>query len=439
MANREHQGTTSSHTAAAGAEAKLHEAAAKAEDAVHQGVESATEGAHGVIDAAKGAVDHATDSAHGAVEHTAAATHGAAEGHHELHLGRHLNHPPEPPQLIQLLFEGEQEALKSEYDAAHPGSGDPGHIEKWLKMNEKGEWEQVEGQKPTLLQTLHVGNLTKDVPLLGYGPWENHVFLGVAMLFVVLFFAWLTAPFRSNKRQMLRAPGRRQMAVELIVGFFDDFCEGVLGKENGRRYMPYIATLFCVILTSNLMGLVPLMKAPTSSLIITFSLAMCTFIVVQGTAWVRLGPANYIHHLLGSPKDGIGWALCPLFLLLEVISDFVAKPMSLSLRLFGNILGKDILLGAFLGMGISLVAVVSPEASHYIGVPLTIPFYFLGLLLSTIQALVFSLLTCIYITMVLPHDHDHEHGHDHNDEHAPDHGDAAHHDHRNAVHERVPA
>src|SRR5690606_24744318 len=111
----------------------------------------------------------------------------------------------------------------------------------------------------------------------------------------------------------------------------------------------------------------------------------------------------------GSPKDAIGWFLSPLFLVLEMISDFLAKPLSLSLRLMGNILGKDILLGAFLGMGISLVGVISPELSGYFGIPLTIPFYFLGLLLSTIQALVFSLLTMIYITMVLPHDHDHAH------------------------------
>jgi F-type H+-transporting ATPase subunit a len=120
-------------------------------------------------------------------------------------------------------------------------------------------------------------------------------------------------------------------------------------------------------------------------------------------------------HLCGDPKDAIGYVLAPLFFVLEVIG-VIAKPISLSLRLFGNMLGKDILLGAFTMMGIMLVAVVSKDLSHYVGAPLTIPFYFLGILLSAIQALVFSILSAIYILLMLPHEHhdhdDHGHGHD---------------------------
>jgi F-type H+-transporting ATPase subunit a len=80
----------------------------------------------------------------------------------------------------------------------------------------------------------------------------------------------------------------------------------------------------------------------------------------------------------------------------------------------GNILGKDILLGSFLFMGIAIVGVIAPGADSYFGLPLSLPFYFLAILLSTIQALIFALLSTIYILLVLPHDHDHhgeEHGH----------------------------
>jgi F-type H+-transporting ATPase subunit a len=230
----------------------------------------------------------------------------------------------------------------------------------------------------------------------------------------------------------MRRPTRWQMLIEMVVGGFEGFCRGVLGDKHGRTYMPFIGTLFCLILISNLLGLIPLMRAPTASIVITFSLALCTFIVVQSTAWLKLGPLTYIHHLMGSPRDFLGWALSPLFLVLEVISDFVAKPMSLALRLFGNIFGKDILLGAFMVMGIQLVGVMAGPLGDYIGVPLTVPFYFLGLLLSAIQALVFALLSMIYIMLVLPHDHDHDHEHDHAEGH--DHG-----HHREEVHEAVPA
>jgi len=103
-----------------------------------------------------------------------------------------------------------------------------------------------------------------------------------------------------------------------------------------------------------------------------------------------------------------------LFLVIEGMSDFLIKPLSLSLRLMGNILGKDILLGSFLLMGISLMAVIAPGADRFVGLPLSLPFYFLAILLSTIQALIFALLTTIYILLVLPHDHDHhEEAHEH--------------------------
>ncbi|CAN5218109.1 hypothetical protein BH09SUM1_BH09SUM1_08690 [soil metagenome] len=380
----------------------------------------ATEGAHGVV-----------------VEHTSApgmaAEHVAGEGH-----GRpHLSHPPEPPHLIEIWYELTEVPEGAEGHAATPSPS------------------------AKFAETLHVGDLQKAVPLVGYAPWENHVYFGLAALIVIAIANVLSGAVRKNRRDAIRRPSRTVAIGEFLIGGFSDFVEGVLGKQNGRKYLPFLVTLFYMILACNLMGLVPGLRAPTASIIITGSFALCTFIVVQATAWTRLGPVTYVHHLAGSPKDAIGWCLAPLFLILEIISDFLAKPVSLSLRLMGNILGKDILLGAFMGMGISIVGLLSTDLSHYIGLPLTIPFYFLGLLLSTIQALVFSLLTMIYLTMVLPHDHDHDHndhynyelvGHhdgiDEEEEHSFDHSAApagkGHHGHqdpkakRKAVHEPLP-
>jgi F-type H+-transporting ATPase subunit a len=153
----------------------------------------------------------------------------------------------------------------------------------------------------------------------------------------------------------------------------------------------------------NWMGLVPLGHSPTSSPYTTFPLAICVFLYVQWIAFTRLGPLNYLSHLAGDPRDAVGWAMVPLMLPLHLIGE-LAKPLSLALRLFGNIMGEDTLLALFAG----LVVIAIPYVGG-LGVPFQLPFMFLALLASTIQALVFSLLATIYIAQVLPHGHDEEH------------------------------
>jgi F-type H+-transporting ATPase subunit a len=322
----------------------------------------------------------------------AEATHAVAEAHEALHDaaahhgGKHVDHPPEPPTMLGIWYEQTKPA---------PGA------------------TPTASQK--LAENLMLGPLEHKLPIINYAPWDGHFFLLIACLLTVLMSVLSTRQFRSNRANAMREPSRGQIFIEWVVESMDKFVCGVLGPVHGRKYLPFIGTLFVLILISNLMGMVPLMKPPTASLVITLSLALCTFIVVQYTALTKLGPGKLFMHLCGDPKDAIGYVLAPLFFVLEVIG-VIAKPISLSLRLFGNMLGKDILLGAFTMMGIMLVAVVSKDLSHYVGAPLTIPFYFLGILLSAIQALVFSILSAIYILLMLPHEHhdhdDHGHGHD---------------------------
>ncbi len=330
-------------------------------------------------------------------EHSAAGAVHAHDDAHEHH-GRHVSHPPEPPHLIQLWFASDYDRLKSEGKNPYGDPVDDGTF----------------GQGLTVPQILHVGRLEKQVPLVGYAPWENHVYFGLGCFVLIALAFVLTRGIRRPPREAMRHPTRAQVFAESLVDAFDNFVRGILGDKNGRIYLPYVGTLFLLILLLNLMGIVPTMRAPTAYILITASLAVSTLFVVQFTAWVRLGPLTYLHHLAGSPQTAIQWALSPLFLLLEAMSDFVIKPLSLSLRLMGNILGKDILLGSFLFLGIAIVGLVSRDAAGYVGVPLALPFYFLALLLSAIQALIFALLSTIYILLVLPHDHDHhgeEHGH----------------------------
>lgn len=200
------------------------------------------------------------------------------------------------------------------------------------------------------------------------------------------------------KRQMI--PGKFQNAVEMCVEGMYNFIESILGHD-AKRYVPYLGSLFFYILFMNWIGMVPLGHSPSTSLNITASLAILTFLYAQWTGITRLGVGGYFHHLAGSPNDVISWCMVPLLFPLHIIGE-LAKPFSLALRLFGNITGEDTLVAVFVGLGISILA-FSP-----VGVPLQLPFYFLGLLLSTIQALVFTLLSTIYILLMLPHE---EHAH----------------------------
>jgi F-type H+-transporting ATPase subunit a len=109
--------------------------------------------------------------------------------------------------------------------------------------------------------------------------------------------------------------------------------------------------------------------------------------------------------------------MVPLILPLHVIGE-IAKPLSLSLRLFGNIMGEDVLLGVFAMLGVSVLAFTHLP----IGIPLHLPFILLSMLLSTIQALVFTLLSTIYFLQMMPHEHEEGHG----DAHGAEHGGAQH-------------
>ncbi|MEZ4654197.1 MAG: F0F1 ATP synthase subunit A [Candidatus Eisenbacteria bacterium] len=234
--------------------------------------------------------------------------------------------------------------------------------------------------------------------VIGYlEKYENLIFALIATIILGL----LTSR-AMRKPEMV--PGKLQNLIEYLFGGYYEFVRGVLGDE-AKRYIPFVGTLFFYIWCMNWMGLVPGGHSPTASPYVTFPLAICVFLYVQYIALTRLGPIKYLAHLAGDPKDPVGWAMVPLMLPLHLIGE-LAKPLSLALRLFGNIMGEDTLLALFAG----LVVIAIPHVGGF-GIPFHLPFMFLALLASTIQALVFSLLATIYISQVLPHGHDEEHAH----------------------------
>ncbi len=207
-----------------------------------------------------------------------------------------------------------------------------------------------------------------------------------------------------------RRPGRMQMAVEMILGGLYSLFRTILG-EDARRYTPYLGSLFIFILCNNLFGIIPLGHAATSSFAnTTFALGALTFLYVQGIALRLNGLGGYLFHMAGSPRSGVEWALVWLFFPLHLVGELI-KPVSLSLRLFGNIFGEETLVATMVLLGAMISYNLSGGMELVPGLPLQLPFYFLGLLSSTIQALVFTLLSTVYIALWLPHDHGH-HGHE---------------------------
>lgn len=289
--------------------------------------------------------------------------------------------------------------------AAHgeEGGGEPPELENFWNLLAKTSLNK-EGA-PTHKVVSFFDPYVKDPALATVNRTHQNVFFSG---FSVLLIIWL---LRRGMRRRAMIPNRAQSAVEILIDGLNRFFLNILGEKHGHRYTPFLIALFLFVFTNNIMGLVPLMKSSTSAFQNNIVIGLLVFFYVQYTGLRYNGVKNYVLHLLGNPQGAIMWIMSPFLLMLHVISELV-KPLSLSLRLFGNVLGDDILLGVFAMLGIMVVtAVLKPIGIEHpiIGLPLEIPFMFLGLLAGTIQALIFSLLSCIYILLMLPHDEEGHH------------------------------
>lgn len=228
----------------------------------------------------------------------------------------------------------------------------------------------------------------------------------------ILVFAWLSGLVFLGitwiaMRRPKPVPGQLQNAIEWIVESMDDVCGGLLGSHK-ERYIVFICSLFFYILTINLLGIIPGFMSATSSLDLTLALALITFAYVQFWGIRNLGILGYIDHLAGSPRDVIGFLMLPVMVPVHILGE-LAKPVSLSCRLFGNIFGEDTLIVVFVGatallLKASLTALAIPPM-----LGISALFMMLQTLTAIVQALIFSLLATVYLYMMLPHE-EHAHG-----------------------------
>jgi F-type H+-transporting ATPase subunit a len=230
-----------------------------------------------------------------------------------------------------------------------------------------------------------------------------HNWMGMVFAYLIAGFMVLVVAIVMRNPQMI--PGRLQSVVEMVFEGLTNFLTGILGHQ-GRAYVPFLGTLFIYILCMNLAGTLPLSMSPTASANTTVALALCVFVYSHYIGMRRNGPWGYVKHLMGSPKSAVEWAFVPIMFPVHILGE-LARPVSLSLRLFGNVTGEDVLLFAFTSLGVAALAFVHSP----VGIPFQVPFIFLAFLTSFIQALVFTLLSTIYILLMLPHDHEEEGAH----------------------------
>lgn len=231
----------------------------------------------------------------------------------------------------------------------------------------------------------------------------QHIFFALlVMIFLVILAAGARrARIRSSEpvipEEGLGLRNLMEMLVEFVVGLSDS----IMGKK-GRKYVPLFGTFFLFILAANLSGLLPGFSPPTNNFNITLGLGLVSFVAYNSFGFREHGK-GYIKQFIGpmtslpsTPKKVLSLLFVPIlvvsvsfFFILESISHFV-RPLSLGLRLFGNIFGDHLVVEIFT----ELTKVVIPVA-----------FYVLGALVSVIQAFVFTLLSVIYVAMAISHEH----------------------------------
>lgn len=253
---------------------------------------------------------------------------------------------------------------------------------------------------------LSIANIWGKDAAYRFADWVDPIFSLIVAMIIALFFVSVGRQLRD------RDPTRKQMFAELIVGGLYGVFRDILG-DNARRYAPYLGTLFLFIFCNNLFGLIPLSHSSTASFVnTTLGLGLCTFLYVQYVGIRENGLGGYLYHFAGQPKSAIEWAFALLIFPLEVMGELI-KPLSLSLRLFGNIFGEKTLIAVMVVLGTQLMQHImvsvgaGPLGDWLPGIPFHFPFYAIGLIGSTVQATVFTLLSTIYISLMLPHEHDH--------------------------------
>lgn len=206
-----------------------------------------------------------------------------------------------------------------------------------------------------------------------------HVVMSLIVMAALILFLGISS------RKLKLIPSKIQSILELIIQTFENLLVDIIGKQ-GKKYLPLVGTIGLFIFFSNILGLIPGLMSPTSKLNVTVGCALVVFFYYHWQGIKSQGLFKYLKHFTGPIP-----LLAPLLLPIEIISHF-SRPVSLSIRLFGNIFAEELL--------IVIIASIIPFF-------LPLPFMAIAIFTATIQAFVFVLLSCIYIGGAVAHEEEH--------------------------------
>jgi F-type H+-transporting ATPase subunit a len=218
----------------------------------------------------------------------------------------------------------------------------------------------------------------------GFNGLPEHSVTATLVALMLVSLGWIARRQLANAKEPLVPSGRASTRefFEFITAFINDMAEGTIGHE-GKKYVPFLATFFTFILVANLLGLVPGFTPPTGNFATTFGLGLVSFLAYNYYGLREHGVA-YLKHFVGP----IIW-LAPLMIIVEVLSH-VFRPLSLGIRLFGNMFADHLVLSIFTDLTKAVIPVV---------------FYALGAFVCVVQAFVFTVLSMVYIALAVSHDH----------------------------------
>ena len=226
--------------------------------------------------------------------------------------------------------------------------------------------------KITEILPLHVGNVNLSFT-------NSALYMVIATALIILFM------IKATSRKLL-IPSRTQVIAESIYNFINNLIEGSIGHE-GKKFFPLIFSIFTFILLCNCLGMTPYSFTSTSQIAVTLSLALMCFLVITIYAIIRNGIGGFIHMFLPS---GVPLWMAPLIFVIEFFS-FLIRPVTLSVRLFANMVAGHVLLKVIAGFIISL------------GIFGILPFLFsiimtgFELFVAVLQAYIFAILVCAYL------------------------------------------
>jgi F-type H+-transporting ATPase subunit a len=208
-------------------------------------------------------------------------------------------------------------------------------------------------------------------------PLPAHVIMAmIATLILVLFF-------KLTVKNLSIFPAKMQTLLESIYLFFRDIVDNMIGPE-GRRFIPVLGTLGLFIAASNLLGLLPEMASPTANLNAPAGCAIFIFLYYHAQGMKKHGILGYLRKFTG-PKWWLGWLFAPI----EIISHF-SRPLSLTVRLFCNIFGEDLVIIIL----VSLIPFVAP-----------LPMMAMAIFTSLLQAYIFVMLSSVYLAGAMASEH----------------------------------